>query len=295
MLAQSYAHSLATLVLPTRTPWRRRLRPGVIAAAIAAILAIATMLPVRISVLASAETIPQRASIARAALDGVIDELHVQPGDQVETGTLLASLDEKPVEHEIDIAARRLELAKSELRRVSQEAVVDREGKLALNAAQGELKRRQADYDYALSLRERLEIRASVPGIVLLEDPRGWIGRPVQIGEMVMTVADPTQSELEIWLAIADQIALPDGAEVQFYPNTNPHRSLKASLDRHAYRAVPSPEGYLAYRLVAKPTSDGQTWSIGQRGTAKIYGDDVSLLFYLFRRPFVAIRRYTGL
>ncbi|MCW4629909.1 hypothetical protein [Marinomonas rhodophyticola] len=50
----------------------------------------------------------------------------------------------------------------------------------------------------------------------------------------------------------------------------------------------------IAYRIVADIHGDIKPPRIGLRGTAKLYGDEVSLAYYLLRRPLTFIRQFLG-
>jgi hypothetical protein len=95
-------------------------------------------------------------------------------------------------------------------------------------------------------------------------------------------------------LPVADAIAIQTPAEVDFFPDTDPLNIIQCTLVRAAYEPEKTPEDIIAYKLIAhlEPTSPIQR--IGSRGTAKIYGERVSLFYYLFRRPITALRQWLG-
>jgi len=147
---------------------------------------------------------------------------------------------------------------------------------------------------YAQSLLDRIHVTASRDGLALFDDPNDWIGRPVTIGERLLEIADPTQGELEIWLPIADAITLKPGAEVEFFLNIAPGSPLHATLRQTSYEASLSPANLLGYRLKATLDDPSRMPRIGLRGTAKIYGEKVTLFYYLARRPLAAARQFLG-
>jgi hypothetical protein len=55
-----------------------------------------------------------------------------------------------------------------------------------------------------------------------------------------------------------------------------------------------SPSGVLGYRLKASLADDKAPPRIGLRGTAKLFGDRVTLFYYLMRRPLSAARQFLG-
>jgi hypothetical protein len=62
-----------------------------------------------------------------------------------------------------------------------------------------------------------------------------------------------------------------------------------------SYHATEKPGGLLAYTVRVDPIGEGKTERIGLRGTAQISGEQVSLGFYLFRRPIAGLRQYLGM
>jgi hypothetical protein len=108
-----------------------------------------------------------------------------------------------------------------------------------------------------------------------------------------MEIADPTQAELRIELAVGDAIALEPGAQVALFLDSDPLQRHLARLERAAYEAQPTAGGQLAYRLDA---SFQQTPPrIGLRGTAKVFGDRAPLALYLLRKPLAGLRQSVGL
>ena len=114
------------------------------------------------------------------------------------------------------------------------------------------------------------------------------------IGERLLEIADPNEAELEIWLPVADAITLKPGAEVEFFLNVSPGAPLRAKLRQASYEATVSPAQLLGYRLKATLDDPAHTPRIGLRGTAKIYGESVTLFYYLARRPLAAARQFLG-
>ena len=50
----------------------------------------------------------------------------------------------------------------------------------------------------------------------------------------------------------------------------------------------------LAYTVTAKIEQEDIQPRIGLRGSAKIFGDEVRLFFYLFRKPIIVLRQTLG-
>jgi hypothetical protein len=262
-----------------------------LAAAVVAVLC----LPVTLSALAPAEVVALQPTIVRAPLEGVVDHFEVQPNAPVEAGQLLLTLDPRAIENKLDVATKALAVAEAEYRQAAQQAVFDDKSRALLAVLKGRAEQRRADVTYNQSLLDRIKVTATRSGLAIYDDPNAWIGKPVAIGERLLEIADPTQAEIEIWLPVADAITLKPGADVDFFLNVTPESPLRATLRQASYEATQSPAGLLGYRLKAKLTDTTHPPRIGLKGTAKVYGERVTLFYYLLRRPLAAARQFVGL
>ena len=121
-----------------------------------------------------------------------------------------------------------------------------------------------------------------------------WLGRPVHLGERVLSIANPERVEVDIFLALDDAIILQPGAKVRLFLNTDPVSPLEATLRYASYEASETSPGILAYSLKASFLDAGKKPRLGLKGVAKLYGDDTTLFIYLFRRPLTALRQQGG-
>ncbi len=60
------------------------------------------------------------------------------------------------------------------------------------------------------------------------------------------------------------------------------------------YRAEQTDAGELAFRIRGDFDESAALPRLGMRGTAKIYGERVSLGYFIFRKPMVTVRRWLG-
>ena len=292
----------ACLLAPSEhagTPWwkRRRIR---IAAIVVAILAF----PVRLSVLAPGELVAANPANIRAPLDGVVGQFHVSPNQAVKAGQPLFSFDEAAIAARLDVASQALTTAQVEYRQLAQQAVSDVKSKAQLANLLGRIEEKRAEADYLRDQLERSRVLAPHDGIALFDDPSEWIGKPVQTGERVMRIAAPEDVEVEAWLAIGDAIALPDDAPLRLYPAADPLDSLAARVRYVAHDATLRPEGHYAYRLRARLDDAGEsaergahadtTRRVGLKGTAKVNGARVPLVYWVLRRPLSTLRQTLG-
>jgi hypothetical protein len=289
-LGDCYSH--AWCALQPGKPWRLRW-PARTRWALAAVLLMALLVPVRQSVLAPAEVAPRNGQVVAAPLDGVVAEFLVKPNQAVQAGQLLVRFDATTLKAQADVAERTLGVAEAELRANSQRAFSDADSSARLDLLAARVEQKRAERDYALDLLGRSEVRAERNGIAVFADAQRLIGKPMRTGERLMEIADPAQAELRVELPVADAIGLEPGAEVALFLDSDPLNRHDATLERMAYQAQSTPAGQLAYRLDA--SFEQAPPRIGLRGTAKVFGARAPLALYLLRRPLAALRQSVGL
>ncbi|MEO5370920.1 MAG: biotin/lipoyl-binding protein [Magnetococcus sp. DMHC-1] len=295
-LAGAYAHAWLALLQPSPWSWFKRhlaffsrvkiwLWLGLIGAL--------SVVPVRLTVLAPAEVVPDDPILVRAPLEGVIEKIHVQPNDSVTEGTPLFDLDPTSLASKLEVAEKSLATALAEYRQVSHQAVEDVKSKYLLAIISGRIEERRAETVYLKHVLNRIRVKTPRSGVVIFDDPSAWLGRPVALGEKVMVVTGIHETELEAWVAMGDDIDLPPQAEVTFFPNVNPLQPVTAQVRFMAYEAFPKPNGQLAFRLRATVEANNKP-RVGLKGTARIHGEQVPLLYWLFRKPLALVRQGIG-
>jgi multidrug resistance efflux pump len=280
--------------LRERLAWRAdqawwRQRSVQVAGAVLAVL----LWPVHLTVLAPGELVPARPLVVRAPLDGVIDVFHVQPNQPVQAGQALFSFDEIVIQSKLDIAQQALATAETDYRQTTQLALSDARSKTQLGMLLGKVEERRADIDYLQEQLGRARVLAPQAGVVLMDDPSEWIGKPVATGERILRIATLDDVEVEAWVSLADAISLAPGDAVSLYLSASPLSPVSATLRYMAHDAVQRPDGGFAYRVRA--TLEGKTaHRVGLKGTAKLQGGWVPLSYWVLRRPWATVRAYLG-
>lgn len=272
----------------------RRVRRWMLRGFICLLVAV-QFVPVPLSVLAPAQVQPLEPLVVRSPLNSTVETLHVRPNQSIERGDPLLSLDDRALRTRLEVARQSLGIIQAEYRQAGQAALTDPKAKSALPLLTLKIEQQQAEVDYINALLARTEVLAERDGIVLLDDEDQLKGKPVQLGERLLTLADPARSELVVWLPVGDDIELQPGAPVRLFPTVSPESYIRATVIDIGYQALERAEVGLAYRVRARFDQDQSVPRIGQRGVARIEGDSVSLFFYLFRRPAAAVRQWFGL
>ena len=263
------------------------------------ILAVATLgalaIPVPMSALAPAKIVAKDPLIVSAPIDGVIAEILVLPNTIVSEGQVLFRFEDTTFRSEYEMTERNLDVAMAQYRRAAQGSFGDAEQKADVPLLKAEVELRETERNYAHERLAKIEVKAEQAGLLLYTDKSDWIGKPVVVGQRIMELANPQQLEVRIDLPVEDAIVLREGASATLFLNANPFSSVPVTVSHASYHAEVLPNNMLAYRVTAQLEQGSSEFRIGWQGSAKIYGEQVALFTYLFRRPISAIRPWIGL
>ena len=239
---------------------------------------------------APVDVVPSNPKLVTAPFDGVVKNIAINNNDKVKVGDLVVLLEDLDLNNEYNLAQQSLQIAEKELLRSRQSSFSDTKEKarLAELAAQVDLKKAELN-----SVSKRLnnsKIYSTQNGIAIVDRKSEWQGRPVSVGEKIITIANQNEIEFLIWLPVKDSLVIQKNSLVKVFLDVNPMKSLEGKLLRASYQPSLSPEGILSYKLTASYEGDkNKLPRIGLRGTAKVYGSKVSLFYYLFRKPITCL------
>jgi multidrug resistance efflux pump len=294
-LVESFSHAAEALGgahRRTRSITRRRL---VVAAAAGGVAALA-FVPVPMTVLAPAEIVAQDAFIVTAPIEGTIGQVTVDAGQSIKAGDVLARLIDTAQRNQLEIAEQEVAVAEAKWRQVSLAAFNDAASRRELTVVTSERTLKQAERDYARELLARTVIRAERDGVAIFADKRELTGRPIQTGQRIMEVADPAKIRIRAQAPLDDAMALQPGGRLRFFPDADPLNPVDATVVETGHQPRQTESGSLAFRVDADMAGSArERLRIGHRGTAQIFGETVSLGFYLLRRPLSAFRQKFGL
>ena len=290
-LGGAVGHAIAAVEGPRRR-FRIGLKPLMAAGIVGA--AAAGVIPVPLTVLAEAKVTPIDPTIVAAPLDGVIKTILVQPNELVRAGQSLIAYDSVELIAQRDVAAKHVAVLTADWQRLEQKAFADDKARAGLAMARSRLSEGESDLAYASDKLGRAEVKVSAGGVVMLEDRNQWLGRPVKIGERILSIADPDKVRLEIQVPVEDALVATPGAKVEFFLAIAPSKPVPAELTRMSYEARVLPTQTSAFTGEADFASAGPPPRLGLTGTAKIYGETVPLAYALLRRPLAHLRRLLG-
>jgi multidrug resistance efflux pump len=274
-----------------RRRWRPSRRQGWIALAIALVI---LLLPVRQTALGPAEVVSRHTEIVSSPIDGVIARMAVRPNEKVTEGTLLFALEESTLRNRADVLRKEVDVADAEFVAAGQRAFDNAQSRSELTVLESRAKQRRAELAGVVAQLQRTQVTAPRPGVALYSDPNDWLGKPVVTGERILQLADPALPAIQIQLPVADAITLEAGADVTLYLSAYPLEPLHGHVLETSYQARTTDDNVVAYRLLASVDGQADHARLGLHGTAKVYGGRVLLGYYLLRRPFAAVRAWTG-
>lgn len=263
-------------------------------AGVGALLVAIGLIPVPLTVLAPAEITSVKPIPITSPVDGVVREITVKPNEIVKATQVVAVLEDTAIRNRLTVSDRALDIARADLQRVVYKSFSDDAARLELQVLESRVQEKSAEVAYLTELLGKLKLSAPYGGVAIFPDADDMRGKPVQVGERIMVIADPSLIDVTVYLPSDDAVELEAGARVVVFLHVDPLTSIEATINRSSYEATQGPDGALSY-VVRASLSPGHGFPrIGLRGTAKIYAEKVSLAYYLFRKPLAFVRRSLG-
>ena len=182
----------------------------------------------QVKVIGTAELIPVDARTAYAEQDGVIESVAVKSGQQVQKGQVLAALDKRIIETEIDRVTHALGEARLDFRKAQDNGLTTLalQSDYRVKTLEAELKK------YTLQSKQ-YEICAPVRGIVISRESRirQLLSQPVVRGEKVLEIV-PDESEWQLLVHIPENEA---SELLKAYDHLDSEGYLEAKVILNAY------------------------------------------------------------
>lgn len=274
--------------------WVERRSTKLLLAGVFAGLVVLTFVPIRLNAIAPAEITPRKPFHITAPVEGVIESVKVKPNEMVKADQVLAVLDDTSTRNRLAVSDKALEIAKADYQRAVNKAFGDEASRSEISVLEARIKEKAAEVVYLSELLKLLRITAPQGGIAIFNDTEEWRGRPVQPGERIMTLADPSLVSVTVHVSPDDAVQLEVGGEVTLVLNIDPLSPLKAVITQTSYEATLMPDNTLAYNVLAELAPGAIVPGIGLKGSAKVYAEEVSLGYYLFRKPILFLRKTLG-
>jgi hypothetical protein len=254
-------------------------RPGRMGLIVAGVLLASLALPVPYWPQRACVVEPAATSFISSPVDGRLRKATVRPGDLVQAGQFLASLDDEQLRWQLAAAQAEYETASKK-----------RDTALALRAG-GELRLAQLEQErIAIQIEslqrqlQQLELRSPRDGVVVQGDWYQSDGAPVTRGDMLFEIAAMDQMRVEIHLTTDDLARIEVGQAATLRVDAAPGSKWSSELDRI------DPRGQVVDSQVIFSASlivDNQTNQLrpGMKGTARITAGTQTVGWLLFHRP----------
>ncbi len=250
-------------------------------------------------VVAPCEIMAKTPFVVTAPLAGVISQVVVKSGEAVSENDLLFTYDDRVVREELNIARQQMKILETGIRITKINALSSQDARAELEIMKYKLKQEKIRLRMAEYRSSKLNVKAETPGIVItIGNPDEWRGRPVEIGEKVLVITDPADISLRLWISEADNVRFDKDAPVKILLNSMPDESFLARLQYVAQSVTLSSEGIPS--VMAEGDFTGlekeklKLLRIGLKGNAIIYGEKVSVAYWLLRKPWTSLRRIIG-
>lgn len=256
------------------------------------ILLFAIRIPLRVA--APSEIVPEKPFVITAPLDGIVAEVHVKPGQTVKEGDLLFDYDKRVPLEELKSAMKQVDISQAEVDRAATLGLSDPKSLTELEVYKLKFQKDKVALELAQSQVGKLDVKAPEAGIVMVDDPDEWRGKPVKIGEKVLTLSDPAKTKLKIWVPENDNVIIDPKREINVILNVAPERELHAKLDYISFESHIGEGDVPAFLAEANWETPPEDIKLGLKGTAILYGERVSLFYFIIRKPWSAFRHFTG-
>ncbi|QDT12019.1 efflux RND transporter periplasmic adaptor subunit [Planctomycetes bacterium K23_9] len=251
-----------------------------IAIATTLLTAAALMIPVPYKVSAKCELQPVQRRLIAAPFDGPLASVHVRPGDIVQQGDALATID--PREIDFQLASLNAELRSAVQQKMGLVAEHDFG---AVEIANLEARRLQFQQELLQHRRDNLEIRAPLSGMIVTGDLKPSIGSPLTKGDALFELAPLEQMVVEVAIPEWDFAAVSVYMPVEVRLNALPSRKLRGTISHIHPSSVLRDDSsvFLAEVLIA---NTGGTLRPGMRGRVSVKSDKHLLGWNLFHRAY---------
>jgi len=201
--------------------WSQRSQVRVVVRSFVALLVIAGlatwMFPVATEVEAPALIHASREYAVYPPFPTRLDEVLVKTGQRVTADTVVARLDAPEITDRATRAALQARAFAAELSRAPASTLQQER----IRVLEQQLSEAVAQYKGAVADLQRLELRASIPGVVRDMSPDMIPGRWLQPRNVLLRVVEPNRSVVDAYVAENQLRAVKVGQTVRFYPDVN--------------------------------------------------------------------------
>lgn len=253
------------------------------------------LVPVPLRVVAPSEVVADHPYLITAPLDGLIDHVAVHPGDSVAKGDLLFSYDKDVPLQELAVAEKAVGVAEAELNRSLTLGWNDAKSLNDAAVYKLQLDKEKLNYDLAKYRANQLDVTSPINGVTIFDDPDRWRDKPVVVGDTIMIVADPKFTKIRLWVPEADKITLDLSQPIKIFLNIEPSVSYEAHIRFISDYSAVNDRGVHSFVAEADWVKQPPRVELGLKGSAILYGDNVSIFYFIMRKPWNTVREFLGI
>lgn len=254
----------------------------------------ALIIRVPLRVVAPCEVLANTPFLVTAPLQGIIEEIKVEPGQAVVKDDILVEYDKRVPLRNLRVAQKEVEILQAEENRARTLGLEDKKSLTELGILSLKLEKEKVNLSLAKWQASQLTLKAPIDGIVMLDNPDNWRGKPVQVGEKILSINNPQNTKIRIWIPEDDNVILDMDKPIKIFLNIRPEESIEAKLVYIANESTLSDQYLPSFVAEANWIEQPKDINIGLKGTSILYGERVSLLYYLMRKPWAKIRNFIG-
>lgn len=251
-------------------------------------------LRIPLRVVAPCEVVPKDIVVITAPLEEIISEVLVKAGQRVKPNDLLFEYDKRVPSQNLKIAEEQLRIARQDLERAQGAANKDERSFADLGVLAGKVKKEKANYELANYKASQLSVTSPVEGIVMIDDPDQWRGKPVHVGEKIMSLTSSDQTKVRFWIPESDNIVLDYEKPISVVLNIDPLTSREAKISFISNAVILYDNKTSSFMGEAEWVNPQKDVKFGLKGTAILYGENVSLFYWIIRKPWSMVRNAFG-
>lgn len=258
-----------------------------LAALAVGILALAMLIPMPYRIACDCELQPVVRRFIAAPYDGVLSISHVENGDRVTKGQLVAELEGRQLR--IESAGLEAEFAGTKKKRDSSLA----RGEVAdAQIARSEMAKLESHMKLIRDKLNNLEVRSPIDGIVVTGDLEKSEGAPVEMGQTLFEIGPLEKMLAEIHIPEDDIPYTKPGMPIKIKLNAYPFKTWKGEVEKiHARTEVL--EGKTVFIADVKIENENFKLKPGMKGSAKIASNYKPLGWNLFHKAGEKLRYWT--
>jgi multidrug resistance efflux pump len=259
------------------------------------ILAALLIIRIPLRIVAPCEVVPKDSYIITAPLNGIIAKVDIKPGQIVQAGDKLYEYDARVPLQELKIAEKQVLMSRMEINRATAANVEDHQSSVDLATLNIKLQKAELEREFANANYKELIGKSPISGVALIDNPDEWQGKPVKLGEKILLIADPDSTKVRMWIPENDNIQFDKDSSIKVYLNTNPDIDYQVKLNFISHEAVFTDKRVSSFMAEGDWTQENPHVKLGVKGSAILYGENVSLFYYIFRKPISSVRDFLGI